>query len=116
LTDFVFIEEAPIEGLERPAAPGLTIGRAETDVELNDPDVSREHAIVRRVDEGIAVEDLGSTNGTYVNDGRIRGIAEVKAGDRVRFGNTVWRLERVSASGAGDREGAGEASGSGLAG
>jgi pSer/pThr/pTyr-binding forkhead associated (FHA) protein len=114
MTDFVFVEEAPIGGLERPAAPGLTIGRADTDVELNDPDVSREHAIVRRVDEGLAVEDLGSTNGTYVNDERIRGIAEIGAGDRIRFGNTVWRLEAVS---AGDERGtADNTAGSGRAG
>ncbi len=46
-------------------------------MELNDPDVSRRHAVVRRVDEGLAVEDLGSTNGTFVNDRRVEGIAEL---------------------------------------
>jgi pSer/pThr/pTyr-binding forkhead associated (FHA) protein len=97
VTDFVFVEEVPIEGRERPAAPGTTIGRAECDVELNDPDVSRLHAVVRLVDGGLAVEDLGSTNGTFVNEQRIAGIAELAAGDRVRFGNTVWRL--IAASG-----------------
>ena len=114
MTDFVFVEEAPIEGLERPASPGLTIGRAECDVDLNDPDVSRRHAVVRRVDEGLAIEDLGSMNGTYVNDRRIEGIVEVAEGDRIRFGNTVWRVS----GGAGDdeRSGAGDAAGSGLAG
>ena len=60
MTDLVFIEEAPMQGLERPASPGVTIGRAECDVDLNDPDVSRRHAVVRRVDEGLAIEDLGS--------------------------------------------------------
>ena len=50
-----------MQGLERPASPGVTIGRAECDVDLNDPDVSRRHAVVRRVDEGLAIEDLGST-------------------------------------------------------
>ena len=93
MTELVFIEEAPIEGEERPAEAGLTIGRADCDVELNDPDVSRLHAVVRRMDEGLAIEDLGSTNGTYVNDLRISGIAELSIGDRIRFGNTVWRLE-----------------------
>ncbi len=77
MTDLVFIEEAPMQGLERPASPGVTIGRAECDVDLNDPDVSRRHAVVRRVDEGLAIEDLGSTNGTFVNDRRVAGIAEI---------------------------------------
>jgi pSer/pThr/pTyr-binding forkhead associated (FHA) protein len=105
LTEFVFIEEAPIEGLSRPAQPGLTIGRAECDVDLNDPDVSRRHAVVRKVDDGLAVEDLGSTNGTFVNDRRITGIAEVGAGDRIRFGNTVWRVEAVSPDSGGEEAG-----------
>jgi len=99
VSEFRFIEEAPIEGLERPASPGMTIGRAECEVELNDPDVSRRHAVLRQVDDGLAVEDLGSTNGTFVNDRRIDGIVRVAAGDRVRFGNTVWRLEPDAAGG-----------------
>jgi pSer/pThr/pTyr-binding forkhead associated (FHA) protein len=76
-----FIEEAPIEGLKRPATPGTTIGRAECEVELNDPDVSRRHALIRVVDGGLAVEDLGSTNGTFVNERRVTGIVELAAGD-----------------------------------
>jgi pSer/pThr/pTyr-binding forkhead associated (FHA) protein len=93
VSGFRFIEEAPIEGLERPVEPGETIGRDECEIELNDPDVSRRHAVLRQVDEGLAIEDLGSKNGTFVNDRRVSGIVPVGAGDRVRFGNTVWRLE-----------------------
>jgi pSer/pThr/pTyr-binding forkhead associated (FHA) protein len=92
VAELVFIEETPIEGLQRPATPGMTIGRAGCDVDLSDPDVSRRHAVVRRVNGGLALEDLDSTNGTFVNETRINGIAEIAVGDRVRFGNTVWRL------------------------
>jgi pSer/pThr/pTyr-binding forkhead associated (FHA) protein len=99
VSDFRFVEEAPIEGLERPVSPGTTIGRAECEVELHDPEVSRRHAVLRQVDDGLAVEDLGSKNGTFVNDRRINGIVPVAAGDRVRFGNTVWRLEPDAAQG-----------------
>jgi pSer/pThr/pTyr-binding forkhead associated (FHA) protein len=92
LNELVLIEEAPIDGLERPAAPGTTIGRAECDVELNDPDVSRRHAVIRQIDDGLAIEDLDSKNGTFVNGRRISGIVQIAAGDRIRFGNTVWRV------------------------
>ena len=93
MSSYRFIEEAPIEGLEREVGPGATIGRDECEVELNDPDVSRRHAVLRQVDDGVGIEDLGSKNGTFVNDRRVSGIVAVGAGDRVRFGNTVWRLE-----------------------
>jgi hypothetical protein len=63
-----------------------------------DPEVSRHHATFRRVDSQLAVEDLGSTNGTFVNDRRISGITALSEGDRVRFGNTVWRLHRAADS------------------
>jgi pSer/pThr/pTyr-binding forkhead associated (FHA) protein len=92
MSELVFIEETPIEGRSRPAIPGTTIGRAGCDVDLSDPDVSRRHAVVRAVDGGLAVEDLGSTNGTFVNETPISGIVQISPGDRVRFGNTVWCL------------------------
>jgi pSer/pThr/pTyr-binding forkhead associated (FHA) protein len=92
MSELIFIEETPMEGYRRPAAPGTTIGRSGCDIELSDPDVSRKHAVVRSLDSGLAVEDLGSTNGTFVNDARIDGIAALQPGDRVRFGNTVWQL------------------------
>jgi pSer/pThr/pTyr-binding forkhead associated (FHA) protein len=91
--EVVFVEEKPIEGAERRVAPGTTVGRAGADVELVDPDVSRRHAAFHQVDSGIGVEDLGSRNGTFVNDQKISGIAALAKGDRVRFGNTVWRYD-----------------------
>ena len=102
MMDVVFIEEHPIQGAERRVRAGTTVGRAEAAVPLTDPEVSRLHAVFRQVDAGIAVEDLGSRNGTYVNDRRIEGITTLTNGDRVRFGNTIWRLEEP-----GGRTGAG---------
>lgn len=89
-----FIEKTPMDGLERPALPGMTIGRGPSDVELSDPDVSRRHAVLRQIDSGLAIEDVGSKNGTFVNGKRVDGIAELAIGDQVRFGNTIWLLER----------------------
>jgi pSer/pThr/pTyr-binding forkhead associated (FHA) protein len=89
--EMVWIEHAPREGLEQPVGPG-TVGREGCDIVVPDPEVSRRHAAVHTLDDGVAIEDLGSTNGTFVNDRRIHGIAALKHGDRVRFGRTVWEL------------------------
>ena len=90
----VFIEEHPLAGRVVRAADGATIGREGCDVLLADPEASRRHAILRAAGSGAAVEDLGSTNGTYVNGRRVDGTAPLSAGDRLRFGQTVWRLQR----------------------
>ena len=82
-------------GASSRVAPGTTVGREGCDIVLADPEVSRRHAAFRQVDGGIGIEDLGSTNGTFVNDPRGR-YPGSRAGDRVRFGNTVWRFERAS--------------------
>lgn len=97
MTELVWIEQEPQQGLERAVAPG-TIGREGCDTVLPDPDVSRRHAVLRALDTGLAIEDLDSTNGTFVNDRRIGGITELRAGDRVRFGNTVWVLQGPAGS------------------
>ncbi len=92
MTEIVFIERAPSDGTEHRLEDGATIGRAGCDVKLSDPDVSRRHAILRVEGSAIAVEDLGSTNGTFVNEARIEVATELRDGDRVRFGAVVWEL------------------------
>src|SRR4051794_41098575 len=89
----IFVEQRPMAGRVLPIEAGLTIGREGTDIVLPDPEVSRKHAVIR-VDEGggAAIEDLGSTNGTYVNDERTDGAVAVDVGDVVRFGNTLWHV------------------------
>jgi hypothetical protein len=71
-----------------------TIGRnEESDIFLVDPSVSRNHATLK-IDEGIVeVEDLHSTNGTFVNGERIATPRFVVSGDVLSFGNTQMRLE-----------------------
>jgi hypothetical protein len=71
-----------------------TIGRSEdSDIFLVDPSVSRNHATLGIDGEAVCVEDLGSTNGTFVNDERIEGLRRVVSGDVLTFGNTQMRLE-----------------------
>ena len=64
------------------------VGRgAEADIQLHDTGVSRRHAELRRVGDGLEVHDLGSTNGTWVNGRRVQGTS-LKDGDRVTVGTT----------------------------
>lgn len=71
----------------------LSIGRAPGSVlRLTDYTVSRAHAQVRYTGQGWTLRDLGSSNGTWVNDRRITGSVPVRPGDRVRFGTVGFRL------------------------
>ena len=85
-----------IQGLNRGARYDLarhnvamSIGReAGNFVQVDDNEVSRRHAEIRRVGEGFVVGDLKSSNGTYLNDSRIE-RAELANGDRIRIGRTI---------------------------
>jgi pSer/pThr/pTyr-binding forkhead associated (FHA) protein len=71
------------------------VGRASScAITVDDTYVSQQHARFFSRDGSWFVEDLGSTNGTYVNDRRISEPAEVHAGDVVRMGKTVLELRR----------------------
>jgi pSer/pThr/pTyr-binding forkhead associated (FHA) protein len=73
----------------------LEIGRAEScQVRLDDTYASQHHARLSARDGSWFVEDLGSTNGTYVNDRRVQAPVEVRPGDVVRIGKTVMELRR----------------------
>ncbi|HUF37531.1 MAG TPA: FHA domain-containing protein [Anaerolineales bacterium] len=63
------------------------LGRGvDNDVRLYDPEVSREHAVVYRYDGGYAITDLGSANGTFLNDVRLSEPAWIRPGDTLRLG------------------------------
>jgi hypothetical protein len=71
------------------------VGRASScAITVDDTYVSQQHARFFRRDDGWYVEDMGSTNGTYLNDQRVTQPAEVHAGDVVRLGKTVLELRR----------------------
>ncbi len=76
-------------------APGLVlIGRgADCQLILDDDYVSTRHARVVAAEGGIYVEDLGSTNGTYVNGSRITAPTTISTSDTVRIGKTILKLE-----------------------
>jgi pSer/pThr/pTyr-binding forkhead associated (FHA) protein len=72
----------------------ILIGRgAETQLSLDDDYVSTRHARVVSGENGIYIEDLGSTNGSYVNGQRITAPTTITLSDTIRIGRTVMRLE-----------------------
>lgn len=71
----------------------LKLGRDPTcDIQLEDEATSRVHAELVIENGTLSVQDNGSTNGTYVNDARVK-HAELKNGDRVSVGDTVFQLQ-----------------------
>jgi pSer/pThr/pTyr-binding forkhead associated (FHA) protein len=74
----------------------LLIGRSAPDVAGrlgDDPEISRRHArVFREADGRLMVEDLGSANGTWVNDARVHAPLIVNPGDLVRVGRTVLQV------------------------
>ncbi|HLB61821.1 MAG TPA: FHA domain-containing protein [Actinomycetota bacterium] len=73
----------------------MDVGRAETcRIQPEDTYISQMHARFLSRDGDWYVEDLGSTNGTFVNEERIQAATPVKAGDKVRVGTTLLELHR----------------------
>lgn len=85
----IFIH-GPLAGKRVPLdADERTFGRAkQNDLVLDDPQVSRLHGIFLRRGGVHLVEDLGSHNGTYVNDERLHGIRQLRHGDRLSIGSS----------------------------
>jgi hypothetical protein len=82
--------------------PVITIGReAGNDVVLEDPQVSRHHARLTLQAGGYVVEDLGSTNGTFINEQRVMGPRPANPGDQLRLGDNVV-LSLTGGMGAGE--------------
>ncbi|HYO60796.1 MAG TPA: FHA domain-containing protein [Actinomycetota bacterium] len=92
----VVIEGTTLKGKSFPLSGELTIGRSEqchVHVE-GDTYVSTVHARIFQRDGSYMVEDLGSTNGTYLNRRRITAPAELQRGDLVKVGKTVLEMRK----------------------
>ncbi|MCR9198392.1 MAG: GGDEF domain-containing protein [Planctomycetaceae bacterium] len=70
----------------------LTVGRESScGLCLPDSSVSRQHALIEKVGDGYFVTDLGSTNGTCVNEQKVSSV-ELTPGDRVQFGSYIFKF------------------------
>jgi hypothetical protein len=80
-------------GQRHDLAEELTIGRAATcDVTIDDTYASQIHARVFRRDNEHVLEDLGSTNGTYLNRQKVASATNLKTGDHLQIGSTVFEV------------------------
>ena len=66
---------------------GATLGRGDVEIRLDDPFASSRHARISREGHVVVIEDLGSTNGTYLNDHPLDGPQPLHDGDRIRIGD-----------------------------
>lgn len=89
------VTSGPTSGDQAELAAGtIMIGRgSDCQLILDDDYVSTRHARVVNGENGIYIEDLGSTNGTYVNGIRITVPTTITLADTVRIGKTVLKLE-----------------------
>ncbi len=89
--DEATVEIWTLEGVRRMGLTGgrLTVGKGPgNDIVLSDARVSRLHASLEKFAEGWCVNDLGSSNGTFVNGDRIWGARRLRHGDEIRVGQT----------------------------
>jgi FHA domain len=73
---------------------GATLGRSNgADINVDDPFASSAHARIFQRGDYMYVEDMGSTNGTYVNGRQIRTAERLKVADTIRIGDTEYRYQ-----------------------
>ena len=73
----------------------VTIGRGgDCDINLQDTYLSSRHASVANDNGDLSIEDLGSTNGTYVNQELIKGRVHLDRGDIIQVGGVLFEVVR----------------------
>lgn len=89
----LIVERAPghTPGMEYEIGSGAVLGRSDqAEIRLDDPFASGRHARVSRQGPVVVLEDLGSTNGTYLNEELVTGPQPLHQGDRVRIGDSEF--------------------------
>lgn len=88
----LLVERAPghESGVAYDLRHGATLGRGDVEIQLEDPFASSHHARISREGHVVVIEDLGSTNGTYLNDHPLDGPQPLREGDRIRIGDSEF--------------------------
>ena len=101
LSGRLVVEIGPDEGKEFPLRGTMRIGRSDdSEVALTDAQASRQHAAVSLEPGGFVVQDLNSSNGTFVNGRKLDEPRLLKDGDRIRVANTVLAFRWEPAPGS----------------
>lgn len=88
---------------EFPLRGEMLVGReAECAIPLDSSHISRYHAKINVATNGVYIEDLHSTNGTFVNGQRIKGRVRLSLGDEISFDDLGFRLASLESGGEGD--------------
>lgn len=82
-----------VPGMSYDVSEGAVLGRGDVEIQLEDPFASSRHAQLTRQGAMLVVEDLGSTNGTYLNDELLRGPRPLHPGDRLRIGDSTFTYD-----------------------
>jgi hypothetical protein len=88
----LLVERAPghQNGIAYDLMDGATLGRGDVEIRLEDPYASSRHARITREGHVLVIEDLGSTNGTYLNEEPLTGPQPLYDGDRIRIGDSEF--------------------------
>ncbi len=88
------MHSGPLAGKAYPLEKGeIFVGRdLSNDIVINDPEISRRHARLFTQGSNYVIEDLGSTNGTYVNGQRLMGPYVLRPGEVIVFGEHITAL------------------------
>jgi len=74
--------------------PECVLGRSNTaNIVLEEESVSKQHARLTHSEDGFRIEDMGSSNGTFVNGKRVHEVDDVVPGDLLRLGAVILKLE-----------------------
>jgi hypothetical protein len=80
-------------GMEYDIEEGATLGRGDVEIHLEDPFASTRHARLTWQGGVVVLEDLGSTNGTYLNEELLHGPQPLHRGDTIRIGDSTFVYE-----------------------
>jgi class 3 adenylate cyclase len=89
----LLMKQGPLAGQRFSIESQLVVGRVGADLTLDDPLISRKHAVIRLAAGVLEVEDLGSLNGTWVNGERLGAPRGLSAGDVVQLGGVSFEVE-----------------------
>jgi serine phosphatase RsbU (regulator of sigma subunit) len=88
----LIVTEGWLRGQRFPLEDEAVIGRADdSTIQVTDLMITRHHCRLRRTPEGYTIEDLGSRNGTFVNEKAAQGAVLLKDGDLIRVHTSIFR-------------------------